>query len=385
MSLFGNKVLFAVIVCTLIVQFIVFYGSNIFTPFADVKGQASHCRTQAEPTNRTSSLDGNDTFLFYEHYQPAPVEAYVVENSQRLGYQSEANPPGCNIWVNKSLTPIYDDLLRFKREMEEYQKRLLNMTKMEDDLRTLIEKDGYDVCHKVEVHPDGLPAIFTSRQLSLTRAGWVEPLLPPMRHPGICFGRVIPKLMDMEYMVHDFGSMCRKLRKTSRTVLIDMGASLDFHSGMKSPAVYVTELYHKFGFRFDHIYAFEISEKKPQDVYERVPDELMASYHWINIGVNPEKGHRFNPLSSILRGFDKDDFVIIKLDVDTAAVEVPLAHQILEEASLYDMIDQFYFEHHVHLGELSPFWRTSMVGTIDQSLNLFQALRKKGVASHFWP
>jgi hypothetical protein len=63
-----------------------------------------------------------------------------------------------------------------------------------------------------------------------------------------------------------------------------MGASLDFHAGGQSPAIYISELYSRFGFRFDHIYAYEITKKEPTDVFERVPNELMNSYHWINVG-----------------------------------------------------------------------------------------------------
>lgn len=111
----------------------------------------------------------------------------------------------------------------------------------------------------------------------------------------------------------------------------------------------------------------------------------MSSYHWINVGVSPDPTSRLNPLHSILRNFNKDDLVVVKLDVDTGHIEVPLAKQILENAQLYKMIDQFYFEHHVHLQELSPNWQGTMRGSIESSLQLFHDLRKKGVAAHFWP
>jgi hypothetical protein len=96
----------------------------------------------------------------------------------------------------------------------------------------------------------------------------------------------------MEYLVHDFYSMCKQLKKHSRTVFIDMGASLDFHEkeGSDSPAIYINQIYSKFGFQFDHIYAYEINQKVPAQVYERVPNELMSSYHWINVGKCRECG-----------------------------------------------------------------------------------------------
>jgi hypothetical protein len=147
--------------------------------------------------------------------------------------------------------------------------------------------------------------------------------------------------------------------------------------------MYATRIFRKFGFIMDHIYAFEVTLKEPVEVYQKVPAEWMSSYHWINVAVNPEVGHTMNPLSSIIATFNEDDLVIVKLDVDTPSVEMPIAFQLLQNYS--HLVDVFFFEHHVHLGELRSNWRSSMNGTIADSLRLFRLLREKGVAAHFWP
>jgi hypothetical protein len=191
-------------------------------------------------------------------------------------------------------------------------------------------------------------------------------------------------LMSLEYLVHDFAAMCRQLKPTSRTVLIDMGASLDFHASDVQPAVYLTSLFRKFGFRFDHIYAYEISPKKPAQVFERVPDELKAAYHWINVGVESDPNSGLNPLKMLLENYDEDDFIVIKLDIDTAHVEVPLANQLLEDDRFARLVDSFYFEHHVFLKELENNWGGSMADTVHNSLKLFRGLREKGIPAHYW-
>lgn len=323
-------------------------------------------------------------------YEPAKVEAYVLEHTRDLGYSVEdPNPTGCNIWKQKEF-PFYQDLQTFFQELEIYSEKIKSFTSLETDLRVLLKEnpDAQDeICHRLELHPDGIPGLFAkSQQYSLTpRTGYVEPLLPPMRHPAICLKGNRGHLMRMDYMIHDFAHMCRSLRPGIRTVFIDMGASLDFHAGAQSPAMYITELYSKFGFQFDHIYAFEVSEKKPKDVYNKVPKELMASYHWINIGVDADPESKYNPLVSILQSFNRDDFVVVKLDIDTPHIEIPLAYQVMNDPRLYNLIDQFYFEHHVHLAELAANWKTQMNNTIEASLELFNGIRKKGVAAHFWP
>lgn len=67
---------------------------------------------------------------------------------------------------------------------------------------------------------------------------------------------------------------------------------------------------------------------------------------------------------------------------------MPLAKQLLDggpNGTYHLLVDQFYFEHHVHLGELAGAWGYSMNGTVKESLELFYSLREKGIPAHFWP
>ena len=150
------------------------------------------------------------------------------------------------------------------------------------DLFDEIVKGNYDVCSSARVHPDGLPGLFPSNQLSLTKSGYVEPITPPMRsYSGMCGGG--GGVMNLDYLVHDFEAMCHNLKPTSKRVFIDLGASLDHGTG--NPVGWLLGEYEKFGFRFDHIYGFEIQFTRPEDVYGHLLDEkYFASYHWINVG-----------------------------------------------------------------------------------------------------
>ena len=93
-----------------------------------------------------------------------------------------------------------------------------------------------------------------------------------------------------------------------------------------------------------------------------------------------------NPLESILKNFNEDDFIVIKLDIDCPDIELPLAMQLLEDKDgvYHKLIDQFYFEHHVRMDDMKKYWSDSMTGTMKESFELFQNLRKKGIPSHFW-
>ena len=321
-------------------------------------------------------------------YIPAPVEQYFMDNMVTLGYDKEADPMTCTVWTDPKTTnpSVYNMLQSYASDLVQYTRAVANFEKIPNILKTIKEnsQNQNDVCKKLRLHPDGLQGLFPSNQLSYSKLGYIEPLTPPMRSHQFCLDEEY--LLTIDYLVHDFEAMCQMLRPTSRIILIDMGASLDFH-GTNIPIIELMTLYEKFGFQFEHIYAFEVTPTEPDHVYQILPEKYIPSYHWINVGVSKEKGHKINPLHSLLKTFDEDDLVLVKLDIDTPSIEVPLAKQILEdEDGIYSkIVDQFYFEHHVHLGDLAPFWNETMIGSIKDSFELFHGLRKKGIPAHFWP
>jgi hypothetical protein len=347
----------------------------------------------------------NNNSIMVHKYHAAPVEDHVILHAQEMGFESEADPTGCAIWTDPSFVH-YNSLQQYLNELQRYTQWVETFPPITEDLRDLIRMQQQqqqqqsavafdDAKHqecarllnnnkKPHDNGGGVERWFTqSRQLSHTlHGGYVEPLLPPMRHANICLDRD-KWIMNMEYMVHDFYHLCRQLTPTSRTVFLDMGASLDFHGDLNSPAMYATKIFRKFGFVMDHIYAFEITPKSPEEVFGNITMDWMPAYHWINVPVTPELNHARNPLSSIIATFRPDDLIIVKLDVDTPSVEMPLAYQLLNDHA--HLVDVMFFEHHVHLAELEYAWTTTMNGTIADSLRLFRSLREKGVAAHFWP
>jgi hypothetical protein len=115
----------------------------------------------------------------------------------------------------------------------------------------------------VQLYPDGLRGVFkSSGKLSLTQtSGHIEPLLPPVRHPLVCLQGLKGKTLNLEAMRH-------RLKKTSRTVLINMEASLFFHSPDKTIS-YFMDLFTKFGMPFDHIYAYKMTPTEPKKYFPK--------------------------------------------------------------------------------------------------------------------
>ena len=149
--------------------------------------------------------------------------------------------------------------------------------------------------------------------------------------------------------------------------------------------LWLLDLYQKFGFRFDHIYAYEYTQQSPDKVFQAIPRDYEAAYHWINVGVESNEKSRRNPLQLLLENYDEGDLVVVKLDIDTPKIERVLAEQLRTDPRLAKLIDHFYFEHHVSQKEMKGYWgKEPLEESIGDSLQLFSELRQRGIPSHFW-
>ncbi|KAG7337673.1 hypothetical protein IV203_037013 [Nitzschia inconspicua] len=356
------------------------------------------------PKNDLNKRGNNNQLLLPTLYRPSTMETYLLEHSPQLGFHhvtaeeadSTQQNVGCQMWKNATLTDIYNDLQVFRKELKEYEtllSKFLAKQTIPDVRREMNKFDGndttsVDICQSLNLHPDGLAGIFTASS-SLSQlpqgGGYIEPLLPPLRHPEFCFNR--RQLMNLGYLIHDFAALCQHhIYPDSRTVFIDMGASLDFHASQQSPAMYIIKTFQQAGIPFDHIYGYEITPKQPNDVYERIPTSLKHAYHWFNVGVNASMESEYNPLVSILlEQFTPHDFVVVKLDIDTSSIEVPMVQLILQNKDIADRIDVLYFEHHVLVSDMAPWWKRSRKGSVLESFKIFTQLRETGIAAHYWP
>jgi hypothetical protein len=86
----------------------------------------------------------------------------------------------------------------------------------------------------------------------------------------------------------------------------------------------------------------------------------------------------------LMNNYREDDFVVVKLDIDTPVVETLLVEQLRSNPSLSKLVDVFYFEHHVQLRELIGNWGVVGNVSVKESMELFVDLRRQGIVSHSW-
>ena len=111
--------------------------------------------------------------------------------------------------------------------------------------------------------------------------------------------------------------------------------------------------------------------KRSSRSLQKSSTEYLSAYHWMNVGVESNRQSSLNPLQMLADNYNKDDFIVVKLDIDTSSIKVPLVYQLVQDECFVGLVDHFYFEHHVYLQELAPWWNSSMNGTASESLCLF--------------
>ncbi len=286
---------------TITIVTVLFFGLALTSHYSMLNYCKEH-NTGVQATMKRINFRGSSS----EKYLPSDVEKYVLDNSIALGYDkldpNEAE--GCKIFKSSSYSTEenYQNLRSYRQDIENYSKAIENfpfstiVPVLMEEMRLNGDGNWQEICAALRPHPDGVQGLFPSQQLSLLPfvKGFVEPLLPPMRHPAFCdevdaIDNVkvnIRALGREDYLVHDFEAMCMSLRPSSRIVLFDLGASLK-RDGL--PMVELMNLYKKFGFKFDHIYAFEVTPTDPVEIYKNLlPEEYLASYHWINVGMDTD-------------------------------------------------------------------------------------------------
>ena len=98
--------------------------------------------------------------------------------------------------------------------------------------------------------------------------------------------------------------------------------------------------------------------------------------------------HPNHPVNSFIGKLEDlvkaEDFVAVKLDIDTPSAELVIMEAIAESPEIAALIDELYFEYHFDFDGINFGWGEQVSGDVDTALGLMRRLRELGVRSHFW-
>ncbi len=79
-----------------------------------------------------------------------------------------------------------------------------------------------------------------------------------------------------------------------------------------------------------------------------------------------------------------EDFVVVKVDIDTSAIELAIVEAIAERPEIAALIDELYFEYHFYFDGHNFGWGGHVSGDVDTAVSLMHRLRTLGIRAHFW-
>ena len=201
----------------------------------------------------------------------------------------------------------------------------------------------------------------------------VEPLAGLTRHPYFCL-RGPEYVVDKAYLVPAAALVSAS---TGRFFYFDFGASVFDGGEGGSSQQWVVQRYA--GVVWDGIWAWGAKEHTPADVWRRIPTRLHPVYHWYNI-----LALYSDPVVFINAVADVSDYVVLKIDIDNSAVETAMVRRLLQSPDTLARVDELYFEHHVDVEPMWPYWGRVPGTELADTYRLFAELRHRGVVAHSW-
>ena len=239
---------------------------------------------------------------------------------------------------------------------------------------------------------------------------WIEPLSLHARHPfsvlrcindeakkkiveNPSYGRDIRATSGLStdhILLYNgrFGKATHGESHTGRNYLFDVGTST-----FQSSLWWFTCIFLQRNISFDQIFGWEITLLEPNAFWEEVPSVLRSRYHFYNAPVVANISLGNSPLRIIQQIAQRSDFVAFKLDIDTPEVEIPIALELLENADIRRLVDEFFFELHFRCeimmycawGDRMPPIYLGLNLSRWSTMDFFQRFRRHGIRSHFWP
>ena len=114
--------------------------------------------------------------------------------------------------------------------------------------------------------------------------------------------------------------------------------------------------------------------------WARVPKSVRPRLTFVNRAVNASVFE-----STLLSTVTPEDYVVVKLDIDTPVVESAILDRIEAHA---DLIDELFFEWHFWFDGMNFGWGTldhlRTTTNVSTVVRRMQRLRRAGIRAHFW-
>jgi hypothetical protein len=137
-----------------------------------------------------------------------------------------------------------------------------------------------------------------------------------------------------------------------------------------------------------------------EEYWRKIPEELKYKIQLFNTPASADPHSADNPLNHIRRNADINDYVVLKIDIDSIETEIRIVEQILTSPDLIAKIDELFWEHHawgsplketrVHMFGQYLGWKSHTssyyhrFGRLEHTYEILGKLRNLGIRAHAW-
>ena len=234
--------------------------------------------------------------------------------------------------------------------------------------------------------------------------GWapIEPLIGHLRHPLFhCVGPekdTFALMFSKAFIALPRAAEVGANRPGTKTFFFDAGASV-YDECWWGCTKWFVDSYRANGVEFDRILGWEAAAVNHTRFWEAVPRDLKPRFSYYNTPVSADPRSGDNLWHHVRSLAAEADYVVVKLDIDNNPLETALVRQLLADDALVNLVDEFFWEHHVWgsplrktrvdlFGTKNIGWGAHMPdrGSADSALHdtyrILTQLREKGVRAH---
>ena len=212
----------------------------------------------------------------------------------------------------------------------------------------------------------------------------IEPLVALLRHPSVfCISEDVADVLRKDWLILPPPNFAGP-ENVWRRVLVDLGASLYSSGAGGASQKWFWEEYANRNMKFDRIFAWEAVVHPPKDIFNGLPEGLLHRLSYYNVPIDATVGGQHNPATFLKACCTKDDYVVMKLDIDTGKLESNILQQILGDDEAWPLLDEVFFEHHTEGTPMVQYWGDTVSGDITDSYKLFLDMRTRGIRAHSW-
>ena len=222
--------------------------------------------------------------------------------------------------------------------------------------------------------------------------------------------------LDISYLVvHNACDDPPEARAARKVVFFDLGASSGF-AGVRGgvPAAMPQRggsitasiplfwrLYRERCLEFDEVWAWEVEPHVTEaQWWGELPPALRAKVRFYPTpvaqdrrasagegGGGGERGCCFSFLEILRETVARDDYVVLKVDIDTPEIELNVVEALAARPELAALVDELFFEYHFYFDGHDFGWGpqdAAALADVDDALLLMRRLRQQGIRAHFW-